>query len=298
MNLNNVDLNKLRAFNAVVKRGGYKAAAEELGLTRSAISQAMTTLEHQVGISLFQRKGRRLFPTKEASELSREFEIYHNSLQAVFSNIANKGKNIEGLVRVGSYYEFAKKELVPKVRSFSAKFPDVKFKYVFNSPTKLQNQLEEGLLDLNFSIFSHKGRKEIESLKIFKQELVLVAHASMAAKAKTLEGLLSLPSIEYYPNHQLLPRWIRWHFGKKIRKISPKIYASSAEMLLETVNTGLGVGVVPSYIIDNNKYLNVKVLRPTNIILEDYIWLNQFKNQFDNPAHQAFYNYIISQYVH
>ncbi|MEO0336307.1 MAG: LysR family transcriptional regulator, partial [Pseudomonadota bacterium] len=258
-------------------------------------SQAMTALEHQIGISLFQRKGRRLFPTKEASELSREFENYQNSLQAVLSNISSKNKDIEGLVRVGSYYEFGKKELLPKVKSFSEKFPKVKFKFVFNSPSKLQTQLEKGLLDLNFSIFSHKGRKEIESVKIFKQELVLVAHKSMAVEAKTLEGVLALPSVEYYPSHQLLPRWIRWHFGKSIRKISPKVYASSAEMLLETVNLGLGIGVVPSYIIDFEKYPDVKVLRPTNKTLEDYIWLNQFKQQFDNPAHRAFYNFMISQ---
>lgn len=295
MNLNNLDLNKLRVFSTVVKFGSYSKAAEELGLTKSAISQSMTILEHQIGRPLFQRKGRRLFPTQEACELSREFELYQDSLQQVLNKVIGSRNEVEGLIRVGSYYEFAKAELLKRVQSFCTRYPNVKFKLTFDSPSRLQTQLERGMLDLNFSIFSHRGRKDIESKKIFKQELVLVSNSQMSSDAAAVDSLLSLPLIEYYSNHQLIPRWIRLHFQRQIKRVDPRIYAASAEMLLELVHAGLGVGVVPSYIINKERFSDIRIIRPTERCLEDHIWLNQFRNQFDNSAHRAFFEFITNQ---
>ncbi len=57
------DLRTLRAFVAVVEGGGMTAGAGRLGLTQSAVSQAVARLTRQVGVPLLLKQGRRLVPT-------------------------------------------------------------------------------------------------------------------------------------------------------------------------------------------------------------------------------------------
>lgn len=59
MNQNSLpSLNALRVFETVARQGSFKAAAAELGVTQSAISRQMSTLEEQLGIRLIQRDNR------------------------------------------------------------------------------------------------------------------------------------------------------------------------------------------------------------------------------------------------
>lgn len=293
MNLNSIDLNKIRVFHSVVKNGSYRLAGEELGLTRSAISQSMTTLEAQIGVSLFQRKGRRLFPTNDAVALSHEFAQYHSSLESALRKVQNTHQDVTGTVRIGSYYEFAKSQLTPLIHEFCSQHPQARFRFVFDSPSKLEDLIDQGKIDLNFSIFPHKGSHDIESFKVFNQELVLIASKRHSKQARQLESLLQLPLIEYYSSHKVLPRWIQTHFGRKRPKIQPQVFAASAEMLIELVSLGTGVGIAPLYLLDKRN--DLEIIRPTNKKLLDYIWLNQFKGQFENSAHEHFYNFVQSR---
>lgn len=292
MNLNNIDLNKIRVFHTVVKLGSYQSAADELGLTRSAISQSMTTLEAQLGVSLFQRKGRKLFPTKEAKDFSFEFGQYQKALNEVLGRLTNPEGEVEGLIRIGAYFEFAKTQLTSLVKTFSEMYPHAKFKFIFDSPSRLQRALENGQIDMSFSIFPHREANDIESVKIFSQELVLVSPKAYAKKAENFDELLKLPLIEYYSSHLLLPRWMQRHFSKRVRKLDVKVFAASAEMLLEFVANDVGVGVVPTYLYESSEYRGLKIIRPTEKKLKDHIWLNQFAGQFENSAHRAFYEFV------
>ena len=296
MNLNNIDLNKLRVFHSVVKNGGYQLAGDELGLTRSAISQSITTLESQIGVQLFQRKGKKLFPTEKALQLSNDFFTYQKSLHEALAKVKNQDDNVEGLIKIGSYYEFAKIWLTPRIKNFCDLYPNAQFKFIFDSPSKLQALLEKGSIDLSFSIFSHSGSNKIKSKKLLEQELVLAAPSQYSTKASSLESLLKLPIIDYYSSHTVLPRWIKTHFNKNRTKMSPKVYAASAEMMLEFIEQGIGVGVLPLYLLEARSSRNIKIIRPTNKKINDYIWLNQFTGQFENSAHKSFYNYIQSTF--
>jgi LysR family glycine cleavage system transcriptional activator len=53
-------LNALRAFEAAARRGGFAAAAEELNVTPAAVGQQVRHLEELLGVSLFEREGRKL----------------------------------------------------------------------------------------------------------------------------------------------------------------------------------------------------------------------------------------------
>ena len=75
-------LNALRAFEAVARTGSFRAAAEDLCVTQSAISHQIKHLEDWLGVSLFDRSGRtpRLLP--RAIALARDLTTAFDGIDA------------------------------------------------------------------------------------------------------------------------------------------------------------------------------------------------------------------------
>ena len=60
-----MDIRRWKVMLAVSDAGSYTRAAEEQGLTQSAVTQMMKALEKEVGFSLFVKSGRGMRPTPE-----------------------------------------------------------------------------------------------------------------------------------------------------------------------------------------------------------------------------------------
>ena len=69
---------RLRAFVETADKGSVKAAADSLGYTPSAISQLITALEKELGISLFVRSQKGMKLTSEGSEMIPVVKAYLN----------------------------------------------------------------------------------------------------------------------------------------------------------------------------------------------------------------------------
>jgi LysR family transcriptional regulator, glycine cleavage system transcriptional activator len=68
----NLPFNSLRTFEAVARLRGFGRAAEELGVTQSAVSQQVKSLEEWLGVRLITRGGGRVVPTEEGARLAAE----------------------------------------------------------------------------------------------------------------------------------------------------------------------------------------------------------------------------------
>ncbi len=288
MKLNNIDLNKLYVFHTVMKYGNYTAAAEKLNITKSAISQSISTLESQLNLQLFIRKGKKLLPSKAAQELFPKIDEYQNTITESINSLKSNKADLTGTVRIGAYLEFTKYKITDALKAFLDIHPNVQIKLRFDSPTRLQTLLEEDHIDLSFSIFPIKETKEIQSKKILKEELVLICPKSWQNKLTDLGSIISCPMIDYFEQNKTINNWIYFHFRKRLKRLPIKLYASTAEMVLESVKKEIGIGVVPHYLVDND----VQIVRPTEKQLTDYIWLNQFHGQYSNPAHEIFSTFI------
>ena len=70
MNLNALDLNLLRVFDALMRERSVTRAGERIGLSQPAVSAALNRLRHLVGDQLFVRRGNDMVPTPRAEDLS------------------------------------------------------------------------------------------------------------------------------------------------------------------------------------------------------------------------------------
>jgi len=265
-------------------------------VTPSALSQTITSLEHALGVPLFHRIGKKLVLTETGQTIQREFQRHHLSLTQALGRIAGK-KEISGMIHIGAYLEFAKFQLAPVLTAFQKKHSGVQVKLVFDTPSRLHRLLEESKLDVCFSIYPERDSKLIESKPIYREELVLIAPQGQLSERASFEEIVASPMIEYYFNHQPIKRWLALHFKKKPKHLPIRTFGATAEMVLSLVEEGLGIGIVPEYLLKTTSPKAVLVCRPTPKKLMDHIWMLQLKAREDSPALAAFCKEVSSTYI-
>lgn len=114
----------LRAFEMVVRKGNFSAAADELGVSQSAISQHVKRLETWLGSDLLIRGARQSSPTPEGQVLARTIDESLGRLETICSDIRRKKFRDTGLV-VCCPPGFAFAWLFPRLLDFDLKHPEI-----------------------------------------------------------------------------------------------------------------------------------------------------------------------------
>src|SRR5690554_1812876 len=95
-----MDLNLLSMFTAVAEAGNFRAAADRLGVTRSAVSQGMQRLENALGQPLFHRTTRSVRLTEEGERFLQSVSNPLNEIAAALEAAMDVTESPHGLLRV------------------------------------------------------------------------------------------------------------------------------------------------------------------------------------------------------
>jgi LysR family glycine cleavage system transcriptional activator len=120
-------LHGLSAFNAAARHMNFTRAAEELGVSQSAVSHQIRQLELRLKAQLFIRKHRHLALTEVGQALHQEVQIGFAHFSRGLSDI--DALKTSGAVQVDVTPRFALKWLSPRLSRFSRAFPAVKLVY-------------------------------------------------------------------------------------------------------------------------------------------------------------------------
>ncbi len=120
-------LGALRVFEAVATHLNFSAAAEALNVTPAAVSQQIKTLEAYVQVPLFRRSGRRVEITEEGIELLPAVRAGLDRLESAVHFIKQHGRS--GPLQVTLLTSFLQIWLVPRIRSFRRKHPDIELRF-------------------------------------------------------------------------------------------------------------------------------------------------------------------------
>ncbi|MBB1498260.1 LysR substrate-binding domain-containing protein [Paracoccus sp. MC1862] len=122
-------LNVLRVFEAVVRTGSFRAAADELFVTQSAISHQIRSLEDWFGGPLFIRDGNRLRPLRHAKELARSLSLSFDTIHTACRQARGSGTH-RPLV-VAAIPSVAVCWLIPRLGRFRDEHPDIDIRIVY-----------------------------------------------------------------------------------------------------------------------------------------------------------------------
>lgn len=101
------DWNQARAFRAAAEGGSFSAAARELGLTQPTVSRQVAALEAALGVTLFERVGKRLALTESGAGLHEHVRAMGSAAEAMALAASGRAQAVEGLVSISATDGFA-----------------------------------------------------------------------------------------------------------------------------------------------------------------------------------------------
>ncbi len=120
----NLPYTTLRAFEAVVRKSNFSAAADELGVSQSAVSQHVRSLEQWLGIELLVRGARLSTPTREGEKLARAISEGLGRISEVCNELRDQ-KRTDNTIVISCLPGFAFTWLFPRLLRFDVAHPDL-----------------------------------------------------------------------------------------------------------------------------------------------------------------------------
>ncbi len=188
---------KLIVFKKVAEKLSFTKAATELFLTQPAVTKHIKSLETELGVMLFNRRGNHIELTKSGEILfdySKKIEKLHNEL--IF-DLNTLNEQIKGKLRIGSSSTMTQYILPMILADFKSKFNDLSISVMNGNTEQIEKALHDNEIDLGI-VEGQTKRFDFQYVKFVKDEIVLVTSSSnkIAKRGEiTPDELKTLPLI-------------------------------------------------------------------------------------------------------
>jgi DNA-binding transcriptional LysR family regulator len=239
-----MNISHLKILMAVVEKGSFSRAALELGLSQSAVSRAIASLEEDLGVSLLSRGRFGAYPTDFGDRITPQIQQILQA-QAAIEAEANREKNLYGgKVRIASFRSVATHVLPPLIAKFSQRFPTVEVSLVEADPQTVEQALREHRVDIGLMPLPRTS-DDFETWEIMRDEFVVLLPPSSqpAPEALTWRDLSRYAFILY--NYAECTTAVRqhWQHWNQSFKVAYEIKEDST--IVSMVSQGLGAAVLP-----------------------------------------------------
>lgn len=287
-----MNLYQLRYFATLAKLQHYTKAAEQLCITQPSLSHAISGLEKELGVKLFEKEGRNVVLTKCGqdflNDIERTLSILDESVGRMKSSGSGEGRLDIALLRTLGV------NLVPSlIRGFLSNYPykNIDFHF-YNGMTA---DLLEGLKAQKYDLaFCSRADNEplIEFIPVARQELVVIVppdHPLADRDRIDLEETIAYPQIFFSRRSGL-------------RAVIDKLFdacSGSPECIFEIeedqtiagfVANGFGIAVVPNMPVLN--HMRLKVIHIAKPNWERYFYMAFLKNKYHPPLVESFRRYV------
>ncbi|SDI88572.1 LysR family transcriptional regulator [Alloyangia pacifica] len=119
---------KLADFDAVLaiaRRGSFRAAALDVGMSTSALSSAVSKLEEQLGVRLFNRTTRSVSLTAAGHRFVEQVSPALKDIHGAIDTVRSQQETPTGILRINSFATAGREILAPLVLEYLRRFPGV-----------------------------------------------------------------------------------------------------------------------------------------------------------------------------
>ena len=193
-----MNLSQLYYFRKLAQLQHYTKAAKELYITQPSLSDSISSLEQELGLSLFQKEGRNVKLTKYGTEFYEYVDAALNELDKGIAVAKSKSGLLGGVIDLGCIPTILG-DYVPSVLTrYREIYPKVSFNIYQGHTLRLLDELKKGTYDVAFC--SKTEDTELEFIPILAQRLILVVRADhpLAQKESVMLEELSDYSLTTY----------------------------------------------------------------------------------------------------
>ena len=238
-------MSALLAFEAAARHESFTHAARELFLTESAVSRQIASLESNLGVRLFVRSKQRVVLTRAGrlygTQVRRTLEHLDRDTLSIIAHGSGGGS-----LELAVLPTFASQWLIPRMKDFYARSPDVRVNMSARTETFPFEQS-------HFEAAIHYGQPTwpgTSSDYLFGEEVVPVCSPALIAKpVKKAHGLLAYPLLHSTTRPDA---WTRWFAGLGVednRTMQGMRYELHT-MLISAAAAELGIALVPKFFVE------------------------------------------------
>ncbi len=264
----------LDAFLAVAQTEGFSSGAKKLNITQSALSQRIKNLEEELGLTLFIRTPMGASLTEQGERLLRYCQT-RDSLETELIHDLNGAKTFEvsGTIRIASYSSVLRSVLIPSLKPFLQKHPDVLCDFICSNMDELPGMLQRGEVD--FIVMDYlMERANLETVILGPEKYVLI------------ESLKSFSRDDIFLDNDSADRATEKFFQAQGRK-APKYrrsYFDDCYGIIDGVALGLGKAVMSEHLVAGND--KIKIAKGFKRYKVDVV-LHYYHQPFYSKLHQS-----------
>ena len=293
-----MNLNHLSYFIALARIEHYTKAAKSLSISQPSLSYAISTLEEELGIPLFQKNGRNVTLTRYGKTFLNYVESSMEVLQRGIDCVKEEAKIYGGRLSIGFIYTQGSRFMPRLVRKFVETRQNEKIDFQFQNDATVN--LVRDLKNEKYGLIicsKVEGEKEIDFYPVAEEKLIAIVpltHPLAQRETVTLTELGDYPHIGFPPSSGL-HYVIREIFEKG--GIDPEIVFEVEEdsALAGMVAEGFGIGIVPD--VPAVRHLPLKYLPIEGLDYQRYIYMGVLKNQYRNQLTEDFIQFMKDNYV-
>lgn len=245
-------LKLMESFAAVVRAGGYSAAARELGVTRAMVSKRILDLEQGLGVRLLNRDTHKVSPTATGADYYASCTRLLAELGALEERLQARRGSAEGELKILSSKTFGERILGPAATDFCLAHPAIAIHLT------LADREQAGFgLDLVAGGFDMAiGSLRSNHSQLIARPLATLERVLVAAPAYLVREALPKSPAELGTRNCLDPSGtasVRWDFsgpgGRTSLRVTGSLSANSSAVIRDAALKGLGIARLSAYLV-------------------------------------------------
>ena len=231
----------LQAFLTVYRHKTLLAAARELGIGQTGVTQRIKSLEQDVGTSLFLRSRKGMELTAEGRALLRHCQLIQESEGRLVAEIKDAGRVSAVDIRISGPTSFISGRVVPRMAAVFKKWPMLNIHFMIDDAKDRTSLLKSDQSDI-VVLYPHQVALEFDSKVLRPDEYCLLGHPSWKGRALTdileHERLFAFhaedeTSLNYLKTYGLL---------KHLKR--PRLFVNENHALITLLTEGVGFGLL------------------------------------------------------
>lgn len=261
-----MDWDKIRIFYKVAEAGSFTKAGDELSLSQSAVSRQVSALERDLKAPLFHRHARGLILTEQGELLFRSAREIAMRLDATRARLADSRERPSGDLRITTTAGLGSHWLTPRIGEFLDMYPEIRVELILTN-----EELDLSMREADVAI---RLRQPVQADLIQRRLFTVHFHAYASAEyikrygtPQTLSELDDHRILSFggdAPSYLLAVHWLS-QAGRDPRDPRPiHLVVNNITALKKAVDRGIGMAVLPDYLLDANAPL-IRLLPETDM---------------------------------
>ena len=245
-----VKLELYRVFHEVARMGNISAAAQNLFISQSAVSQSIKQLEEQLQVRLFSRSTKGVYLTSEGKLLQEYISHALGLIQSGEEKLAQSRQLLTGELIIGASDTVTKTYLLSRLEAFHRDYPDIRIRILNGTSHMVLDYLHAGQVDIAFASTPQEGAS-LETFPCLATHSIFVAGAEYPCDfdhVYTLEEIARFPLIllERKASSRL---YLEKYFLQNGLHLNPEIELGARSLLVDLAAIGFGVaGVTEEFV--------------------------------------------------